>query len=400
MKPRWLACTVVVLVTGLASGCAPDPDSAPSAPELATLQAALSERDELERTYLLTKYLRAMGPEDVPGALGEIEKHRVGITADEVRLFMLSWARFDAPEAFATAKDWPTPWKSVLMEQAMHAWAFNDGQAALAECDLIEDEALRQSLRSAVVSGWVASRDRRGATEFAAAIEGPRQRNRLAFRLTGDTMRDGPEAVLAWADSVPIDAPNDFKNTVFVHAAGAVTRLDPELVVPWYERHMKNSYARLALRNIATKWAQHHEPAAVIAWIEALALEEEREYERPDAVRAAFRVWAADAPQESEAWLESVPPSPVRDAAIEELARATVEAAPAKALEWIKEIADEERRRQSTLRYTRQWHAQDPGAAQSWIVEADIPNEWRQQVLNNLGRGTSRAGGKTAPVDG
>ena len=71
-----------------------------------------SERHALARLYLLTRFLRALGPAALPAALAEVEAHRVGITADQVRLFMLAWTRFDAPGAFKAAQNWPTRWKN------------------------------------------------------------------------------------------------------------------------------------------------------------------------------------------------------------------------------------------------------------------------------------------------
>jgi hypothetical protein len=346
--------------------------------------------------YLLTSFLRTLGPEDVLPALAEVEKHRAGFDKEEVRLLMLAWTRFDGPGAFATARDWPTPWRSILMEEAMHAWGFNDGRAALAECDQIEDEELRELLRTALISGWVGSHDRLGATEFAATVSDPRRRTRLALRLAGQAKRDGPDAVIAWADAVPEDAPNEFKETVFGFAAGAVANLDPERVAPWYESQMQRWYTTSGLLSIASKWAHFHDPKPLIAWIETLPIEEAREGERTDAAKVAFRSWAAKAPGEVEAWLETASGGPIRDAAIDELARATADASPAEALRWAGQIEDEKLRRKRTLRYSRQWFVQDPDAAGAWLEEADIPDEWRPQILDNWPRAKRWADGMNA----
>ena len=199
-----LISTAALMAAMLTNGCSPaengppTPPSPSQPPSIETLRSALSERDELERTYELTRYLRDLSSDDIPSVLVEIERHRVGITADEVRLFMLAWTRFDGPGALETARTWPTPWKTTLTEQAIQAWGFNDGRAALAAWERIEDEELREKLRGALVAGWVGSYDIEGITEFAATVEKPRRRNRLAFRLTGQVMRDGPEAVIAW----------------------------------------------------------------------------------------------------------------------------------------------------------------------------------------------------------
>ena len=364
MKLCWLA--AAILAAGLGLGCSQASESPPPRPGLDTLRAGLGERDELERMYLLTSFLRTLGPEDVLPALAEVEKHRVGFDKEEVRLLMLAWTRFDGPGAFATARDWPTPWRSILMEEAMHAWGFNDGRAALAECEQIENEELRESLREALISGWVSSHDRQGASEFVATVSNARRRGRLAFRLAGQAKRDGPDAVIAWADAVPEDAPNEFKEAVFATAAGALAHLYPERAAAWYESRMQHWYITSVLYNISGKWAQFHDPKTLIAWIETLPIEEARESERTDALKVAFRSWAAKAPGEVEAWLETASGGPIRDAAIDELARATADASPAGALRWAGQIEDEKLRRHRILRYSRQWFVQDPEAARTW----------------------------------
>ena len=316
-----------------------------------------------------------------------------------VRLFMFAWTRFDAPGAFATARDWPTQWSSVLMKGAMHAWGFTDGRAALAASERIEDEELRESLQMELLSGWVASHDRLGASEFAATLSKPRRRNRLALRLAAEAMRDGPDAVIAWEDAVPVDAPNDFKKAVFGRAAAVLARLDPERVKPWYESRMHRPYTRGGLSGIASKWAQYHDTNALIAWIESLPSETVREAERVEAIRQAFLIWAVKAPVEAATWLESASPGPLRDKAIDMFARAINDTSPAEALRWAGQIADEKLRRRRTLKYTRRWFAEDPEAASAWLAEADLPDAWRYQILKNLPQDTRRGKAKNADPD-
>ena len=44
-----------------------------------------------------------------------------------------------------------------------------------------------------------------------------------------------------------------------------------------------------------------------------------------------------------------------------------------------------------TLRYSRQWFVTDSEAAREWFEQADIPSEWRPQILNNLPQAARRA---------
>jgi len=381
-----------ISAVGLLLGCPQVHEEAPGArPGLDTLRAALVERDELERKYLLASFLREMGPEDVQPVLAEIEKHRTGIEEDEVRLWMLAWTRFDGPGAFATARDWPTPWKSVLMRQAMRAWGYNDGRAAFAEHEKIEDEKLRESLRQEVVAGWVASHDRLGASEYAATVSDERRRFRLALRLAGQAKRDGPDAVIAWAEAVPEDAPNGFKAAAFSRAAGALAQLDPERAASWWEANAGHAYSASALENIAAGWAKLHDPRALVDWLEGLALDEAEEAERLKAYRSAFRGWAGRSSEALEAWIEAAPVGPPRDAAIAEYAHLLANTAPDEALRWAEQIGDDELRLNRMRRFSRKLYAKDPDAVKAWLEEADVPPETRQRILNSLPR-VERAG--------
>jgi len=387
---------VTFLSIGLALACSrgsePEKPATPPVASLETLRAALTERDELERKYLLTSYLRTLDPQDLPAALEEIEKHRVGFDSEEVRLLMFAWCRFDGAGAFATAKNWPSPWRSVLIEEAMHAWAFHDGPAALAELGTITDDELRETLHAAMMSGWVGSRDPLGAAAVAAQVSDFKRRSRLAFRLAGEVKRDGPDALIAFVDGVPEDAPNDFKATLFGHASGMVARIDPQIAAAWFEREIDRPYTAGGLQNIASKWAQFHDPRALIEWVGGLSGERLGDADRAIAVGTAYRIWAADDPDAAADAVDSIQAGPLRDAAIDELARALAEQSPAEALRWSQQIEDDVLRRKRTLRYTRKWFMADSVAFDAWFAEADLPVELRLQVSKNLPHTGAAAG--------
>jgi len=383
---RLLQGGVAILVAGAMLACSQGSESTGSGPGLEVLQAALVERDPLERRYLLTSFLRSMGPEDASPVRTEFEKHRVGVEAKEVYLWMLAWTRFDGPGAFATARDWPTSWRSILMEETMRAWGFNDGRAALAETEKIEDEKLRERLLQLMVSGWLASPDRLGVSEYVATIENGKSRSRLAFKLAGEAKRDGADAVIAWVDSVPEDAPNGFKTSAFVFGSGALASLDPERAARWYEANMGRPYIKKSMTQIARKWAHYHDPRAAVEWIGSPPLEETNENERAEAYRSAFRTWAAVTPEEVEAWLENASAGPAMDSAIVAYSRTIGDETPGVALRWTEQIEDPKLRLKDTLKYSRRRFLQEPDAFRAWFEAADLPPDWRQQVEANLPR--------------
>jgi hypothetical protein len=349
---------------------------------VSSFEAALATRDELERAQRMSAFLQGMSAEDLPGALQALETRNIGVTREEVRLFMLAWSRFDPQGAFAWARAWPTQWSTVLMEQAIYAWGFRDAPAALRALEAVEDAELQTRLRQSLLEGWLHGDDRTGASAYIADLSNPRQRGRLAFLLAAETMRDGPEAVMRWAEAVPETAPNDFKRGAFYHAATLVAREDPERAAEWFEAHRRDAYSAGSLETIARGWAQHHDPAPLFDWLRKLPSEDERSGERGEAIGAGFRVWLEQDPSAAEAWLSTELPDPALDPALVELVRVHAPASPAHALAWAARIDDEALRRSTTLRSARSWRRRDPLAAQAWLDATELPPELEQSILS------------------
>jgi hypothetical protein len=355
---------------------------------LSSFEAALAARDELERAHRMGAFLDVMGPSDLPAALRALETRNIGVTREEVRLFMLAWSRFDAPAAFAWARAWPTQWSDTLTEQAIYAWGLRDAPAALRELQTVEDPELQERLRQSLVEGWLHGDDRTGAGEYIAALSNPRQRVRLTFLLAAETMREGPDEVIRWAEAVPETAPNGFKQGAFYQASTLVARDDPRRAAEWFEAHRTSPYSAGSLEGIALRWSEHHDPPALFDWLRSLPAEGERSDERATAIGAGFRLWAKKHPGEAEAWLAAELPDPLLDPAIVELVRVLTPASPASALAWSVRIEDEAMRRNATLRSGRTWRRREPKAVEDWLAHEDLPEELEQAIL---------AGGRPTP---
>jgi hypothetical protein len=346
-----------------------------------SFESALASRDELERAHRMGAFLRAMGPSDLPAALRALEAKNIGVSREEVRLFMLAWSRFDAPAAFAWARAWPTPWSDTLTEQAIYAWGFRDAPAALRELETVEDPERQARLRHSLIEGWLHGHDRSGAGEYVAALSNPRQRGRLTFVLAAETMRDGPEAVMRWAEAVPETAPNDWKQGAFYQASNLVARQDPRRAAAWFETHRTRPYSAGSLEGIAVQWSEYHDPPALFDWLRGLPVEGERPDERATAIASGFSRWVQKAPGDAEAWLEAELPDPLLDPAIAELVRALTPASPASALAWSARIEGEALRRNTALRAGRSWRAREPTAVEEWLAQHDLPEGLEQAIL-------------------
>ena len=404
MKAVWLALWILTLAAafGLARWTGPAREFADMPVDLQSIdsfRAALADRDTLTRSYRISAFLQGFGADDVPALQEALETRPSGVSQEEIRLLMLAWSRFDAAGAFAWAHDWPTGWRNSLMSEAMYAWGFRDGPAALRAVEGVEDPELRASRRPRIVEGWLRSDDadaRQGVAEYVAAVDEPRRRGRLTFVLAGEIMRDGAEAVMRWAEAVPEDAPHDFKQGAFYHATKVVANEDPRRAAQWFEAHRTRPYSAGSVSGIAERWARRHDPPGLFDWLRSLPPGEgERADERRAAIHDGFRIWLREAPEEAEAWLASAVPEPLFDPAIAEFARRLSGSSPGSALDWAGRIQDEKLRRMSLIRVGRAGWKEDPEAVTAWLEKSDLPPEVRQQILH--GRRSAEAGGAARP---
>lgn len=372
----WILSVAAAFALGLRTSDGGPPVLAPAA----SFREALAERDELSRAYRVSAFLQTLGPAELPAVLETLKTRNVRVTREDVRLLMLAWSRFDAPAAFAWARAWPGQWSDTLTEEAIYAWGFRDARAALREVEAVGDSEPRAGLMPPLLEGWIRSPDRAGASEQIATIDDPRRRRRLSLLLVAEIWREGPDALMRWAEAVPADAPNDFKRSAFSLAASTVAGEDPRRAVEWFEANRRHPYSAGSIEGIAQAWADRHDPPALFEWLRSLRLEGERGSEPADAVGLGFRAWIRRAPEEAEAWLGAALPDPALDPAIVELVRARSQSSPTSAVEWVARIQDETRRHQSAIQAGWNWWRQDPEAARAWLERSDLPEEVKQQI--------------------
>lgn len=376
----WLLTVASAFGLGRWTGHESNSSSFETADAIETLRAGLESSDPLIRAGLLGTSLDAIGPAELPAAVKLFRTHRIGLTSEEARLLMLAWTRFDGPAAYAYAMSNPSGWGDILKDEVMFAWGYRDGRAALAATEEIEDSQLKKRLRYALQSGWVTSEDRQGATEYVATVPDGRRRGRLAFLLAAEVMRDGIDAVIAWADQVPDDAPSDFKETVFYVAAGAIAAKDPQRAASWFEAHSTEPYSARAPQEIARKWAHHDDPSGFFDWFRSLPEELWATSSSRSPVKQAFATWLNRNPESAEAWLRAALPDPMLDPAVGELVKELAQSAPPDAMELASLIDDAALRRSSTFRAGRLWFRSDPEALNVWLAQSDLPKSQKRAI--------------------
>jgi len=261
---------------------------------------------------------------------------------------------------------------------AIFAWAFRD-PAGAADAFGGMELALRKELHPSWISGWARSEDTAGLTEYLFSQRAGSERSRSIGMLLAELMKEGPEAIVGWAKAVPVEAANRAKVTAFLTAGGALAQRDPSDAAAFYEAHQQFDYAQPALKTIARRWVDHHEPELLFEWLLSLPAGEGV----ADAVEAGFNRWWSSAPDDAGAWLRAAPLVEALDPALAVFARHLSRSSARRALGWADRIHDEPLRRRTITPLLRQWGREDPAAARAWMNAHDLPKELQREFLNS-----------------
>jgi hypothetical protein len=377
----------IALAVGLTRLAGPDRTGSEPSPSFGSesspsLDEAFAEFDPLRRPYLITYALQDFGPDDLPELHRVLVDRRLGIVREEVRLFMLAWARFDAPGAYAWASQGPRGWRPTLTREALFAWAYHDGPAAMAVVDETEDPERQQVMRQQALDGWMRSDDKQGVADYLSAFPDVQRRGRFYSVLGGEVvMREGTDAAMRWVESLPDDAPNNQKKVLFNVVAKLVAGEDPVRAAEWFLAHRTRPYSERALIAIARRWVQNPDDAsAAFEWLLAMSSDGIRAGERDDAIAKGFRGWIQTDPEGAQEWLLSMLPNPELEPAIKEAIKRLLPT-PEAAMPWARRLDDEAGRHAESVRVGIRWRGKDQEAFDDWLKENDLPEKTRQKIL-------------------
>ncbi|MCH8084559.1 MAG: hypothetical protein IH885_10025 [Myxococcales bacterium] len=378
----------IALAVGLTRLAGPDPGG--SAPSF-SLDEAFGETDPLRRAYLISHALHDFGPDDVAEMKRVFVSRRVGFEMEEVQLAMLAWARFDGPGAYAWASEWPSGWKRTLTAQSLWAWGFHDGAAAIRFVEEIEEPELKERLKQNALGGWMRSSDKDGVSEYIANFATMGPRGRLTFLLAGEVLMErGIDGAMRWVDNLPEDSPNDLKRVAFDHVAKSVAAEEPIRAAEWFLAHRTEAYSAGALRGIARRWVQNHDPRSAFEWLMEMSIDGDGAGQRDEAISAGFRSWIQSDADAAQAWLLPMVPNEALDAAVLEATKRLTPKEPSAAMDWARRLDDESKRNRELIRVASRWKFRDSDSLGEWLNESDISEETRQIILNGVPRSGQR----------
>ena len=157
MKVILLALWLVTLAAAYAVGQFATGESQTEQPtSIESFRKALAETDPIERSYGFSAFLRSMTEDQLPDAIEAFEAGRMWLSQEELRQFMLVWARFDAAGAFERVDGWTEGNREMAQSAAMYAWAFYDPNAAQQALNGVKSRFVRGRLQTELVNGWSA----------------------------------------------------------------------------------------------------------------------------------------------------------------------------------------------------------------------------------------------------
>ncbi|MCS5636876.1 MAG: hypothetical protein NZ990_10185 [Myxococcota bacterium] len=402
MNARSGAACILAFAAGIAIGYAVARETGAGKSAPVRVAAALQEQDLLARTGMLAAALEDLEPGNLEDALAALSDHRVGVTDQELRVFMLGWARFDAAGAFEWAAARGGAWGRRLQEAAAYAWGFTNPQAALEVLETVPTEQRRRRegspLMSALMDGWRVNGDLPGITAQLISMPPSRQRESLTTAVLAEIKKQGLDPAIAWVDAIPLDAAGGYKRLAFNRAAGVVAHADVERAAQWYLAHQGQPYTEKSLPVIARRWIDHHEPSTLFPWLAQLPapVGQEVDPEQSLAISQGMKWWLRRDPDAAQAWINAMEPVPeVYDPALGSLAQFYLKSNADLAAHWALQVRDEELRTEILVRAMRRWTKKDPEAAAEWLATADISSEARERIRKTGSTGRS-AGGSPA----
>lgn len=305
---------------------------------------------------------------------------------------MLAWGRIDPGAGFEHADSWPQNMREMARAAGFYALAYHDPDGAIAALDALETRIERQQLRHQLVTGWAARKDKRGLGTWIENLPESQSRQRYTGILARAYLRDDPDALLAWADSVAVDANDGYKATAFLKAANALAHQYPLRARDWVEGQIENDYARRVAPVVVRHWAQRDAKAA-LDWSVELTDREDRDR----AVGNAFRQWVNDEPKTAKDWLRANTPNPNLDAAVRVVVQQTTPKSMERAIEWAERTSDPEKREKSLTDLALRWRRQDQEAADAWLAQADLSDEARKKITEAPKPGRAGPGPRRRP---
>ena len=338
----------------------PDPDIDPIIPRTINPNDLFKDTDPLKRMAAFVNALSNLNPDTIKPVLEAFESLPPDRSrANELQLLFHAWGKFAPEDAIEYAKTLGRSETIYATRAAVSSWASYDATAAMEWAEQQEDENQRAEYLVGIVQG-VAAFDKKAATEMLFTIEKTNYRYQAAALLVQDTLKEGVDSTIAWAESLP-NTDESVKRSIYTQVASAIAKDDPNRAAEWALTIPEGETRSNVISTVINYWSResHNETAA---WVQQLP-EGGSKYK---AIEQMVNQWAWRDPASTADWLNQFPSTTQLDPAIDNFSRRIASKAPEVAADWAKAILDTDLKDQAIERVYKSWKKQDPDQAELW----------------------------------
>jgi len=367
----WIMLMVVAISLGRR-----DPTRESSAvPTGGELRAALDQLRPLDRAAELSRYLEALSSANVDETAQIIERNHRFFTQPEHLLLMTAWTRFD-PEG---ALHWARTREGRLQKRAtiavVEAIASADPEWAAELVEELEEVAFAGLLRDHLIRGWIRSDQLGALTQHITGLRHSDHQQAAAAILATELLQQGPDSLIRWAESIPEDAPDTFKQIAFRETVTALAVLDPAQAAAWSQDYLDEDYGKGMVEHIARRWAARSwEPT--FDWLISLPQSDEQKR----SLKTLFGESLKRRPDRAEAWARASAPNEALDPAIRVIIQRDYWKRPAAAMDWARLISDDDIRSEVQVGIGRSWYSQEQQEFRDWAADSGL----EQDVLGQI----------------
>ena len=363
----------------------------------------LARQDRIARTGGLANLLQDLPPRFLDEVLAGFDGAFLEWGDNEPVLLAEWWTRFDPLAAKRWSEsDWRADHPRVALT-VMRAMARTDPQMAL-QTYFDEYSGLRPEASQypggleAIVIGWYES-GQDGLLDFIKGQPIPELRQQTMGTLARLVVLDlGGQGAIEWTEArIAEDGSEIFARQIQQRIAAAIAEDDPALASAWVERLIAQGAHGSLPRRVATRWAKQN-PEAALLWLESF----EDNAHRHQAIAESWNVFWRKDPQRAHAWVReqgdktygflgpALARSIKQQVTLEKKAGLPTdyEAYLAESIR----IEDPEVRWGSVTFVARFWRLEDEAAAEAWMVEHDVPENFRFKVRGPLPGGLRNLG--------
>lgn len=303
-----------------------------------------------------------------------IAMHKGGASGDQWRTFDYAWGANDPASAIKEIDNIPEQYRRGFTSNMLPGLASVEPQTAIGLVEAMDGE-MKQQMTGRLIEG-LTDYDVNFATDYVMdmAENGDPNVAQYMKRLAKEVMETtGLEGGLNWVEGLEEGA---LQATALRGVANEYANERPEEAAKWAEQFIGNDQNSEVFGEIVRQWGNEE---AASAWVDSLQPSRGQQ----SAISAVYGFKGAKTPEKALQEIQSMPPSPNKDFALNGFISGLAGQDGEAAVAWASEITMPGMRESAMVRAAKQYYKQDSAATQEWFVASGLPVESWYQITGN-----------------